>query len=333
MATFLNDPFTAPSSNVTEIVFKIRTQLFYTHGKSGYPTGPVGVAAVFANADAANSGSLDRPRFEAALTQLGVFLPLFEVNALMRHFPAEGNSTQLMINYSALLAALQLPTNDRRQKLIAKAYAKLDPTGTGYFKVADVISKMNASKHPELSADQVQADFAAFFESKYEGNVTRDSFFAYYQALGEVEPVDAIFVRILEGLWGVQEEQKDPLHRLGVDLIEKILERCTDNETETEMLHKTFSFFRSDRTPKGKFTQAELLQVLEHYGLIGFDKAILQQLWEELEAYSSPADREAGLVDEAAFEAYMVPIGNAALALGGRDPAEHSPDELYLCKP
>lgn len=67
----------------------------------------------------------------------------------------------------------------------------------------------------------------------HEGEVTESSFKGYYQALGEVEPVDAIFVRILEGVWGVEEEQHDPLHRLGVDLVEKILERSTDNEVSS----------------------------------------------------------------------------------------------------
>lgn len=99
-------------------------------------------------------------------------------------------------------------------------------------------------------------------------------------------------------------------------------------QTEAEMLHKAFTFFSCETTPKNRFTRQQLFQVLEHFGFVGYDAATQQQLWQEvITKCKSPAqpDEAAELGDETAFIAYVVPIGNAALAMGGRDPEAHHP--------
>jgi Ca2+-binding EF-hand superfamily protein len=90
-------------------------------------TGPVGNREVFRELDTDGSGSLEKFTFEAALHKLGVFLPLYEVNALARKFAAPQGVNR--VDYDAFLRALQLPLNDRRRAIVTKAWLKINPEG------------------------------------------------------------------------------------------------------------------------------------------------------------------------------------------------------------
>jgi hypothetical protein len=90
--------------------------------------GPVGNREVFREHDTDGSGSLEKFTFEAALHKLGVFLPLYEVNALARKFAAPQGVNR--VDYDAFLRALQLPLNDRRRAIVTKAWLKIHPEGT-----------------------------------------------------------------------------------------------------------------------------------------------------------------------------------------------------------
>eukprot|EP00953_Heterococcus_sp_UTEX-ZZ885_P042241 21478-Heterococcus_DN1.PRE.3 len=275
MASFLSDPvsavlrcaalhplhsFTAPSSDPTEIVFKVRTQLFHSHGDAGHPAArpllalkvpssamrsnfthkpsmaaaarthgcntstacPVGNREVFREHDTDGSGSLEKFTFEAALHKLGVFLPLYEVNALARKFAAPQGVNR--VDYDAFLRALQLPLNDRRRAIVTKAWLKINPEGEASLPLEAVLSKKHNEAHPEvkvgkLTVDQIQAEFIAFFEGKYE--------VAVVDAAAAAAAGRAIF----ENVWGVSEEDDDViLDYLAVELAEKVREHATDNE-------------------------------------------------------------------------------------------------------
>ncbi|KAG5180982.1 hypothetical protein JKP88DRAFT_349333 [Tribonema minus] len=362
MADFLNNPFVAPSSNLTEICFKIRSQLFAAHGLAGRPTGPTGVREVFRQLDKDGSGTMIKSTFEAALAQAG----LYEVNSLMRAFPAPKAVVE-RISYPAFLQALQLPLNERRRRVVDAAFKSLDTAGKGTVPLESALAvlRSTAVTHPEvisgkLTADQVIEDFKAFFEEKHSGQVTAEAFTEYYQSLGELEPIDAVFVSILGRLWRVREQadMDELVKHLALELGEKIRERAKDNETEAESLHWAFKQVHTMDLPSGKFNKAELVRVLEHFGLYGllhsfiyqlrdgkFNKAelvrvlehfglqgvdsrIVDAMWKDVKSKFDPSNLDGDNLEVSAFVDEVVPIWEKHAQFGGRCDCGVSPDYL-----
>eukprot|EP00611_Tribonema_gayanum_P012493 TRINITY_DN2311_c0_g1_i3.p2 TRINITY_DN2311_c0_g1~~TRINITY_DN2311_c0_g1_i3.p2 ORF type:complete len:176 (-),score=54.37 TRINITY_DN2311_c0_g1_i3:656-1183(-) len=156
------------------------------------------------------------------------------------------------------------------------------------------------------------------------------SLFVFAVLCAQLEPIDAVFVSILGRLWRIREQadMDELVKHLALELGEKIRERAKDNETEAESLHWAFKQVHTMDLPSGKFNKAELVRVLEHFGLQGVDSRIVDAMWKDVKSKFDPSNLDGDNLEVSAFVDEVVPIWEKHAQFGGRCDCGVSPDYL-----
>jgi len=119
--------------------------------------------------------------------------------------------TAATVNYPNFFNIIRGTPNARRQSVVAKAFAKLDPSHQGTVTAADLGQKFDASSHPAVrtrqkTTSQVIREFVANFQG-YGGNssIVADDLQDYYANVGSFIDSDDVFCAIVCSTWHVAE--------------------------------------------------------------------------------------------------------------------------------
>ncbi|KAH8045471.1 serine/threonine kinase [Aureococcus anophagefferens] len=109
--------------------------------------GIVALARNFRIADRDRSGALREVEFERSVKNSQSGLDSSDISALFAYFDADRSGE---VDYDEFLAAIRGPPNARRQAMVAEAFSALDADGSGAVEPSDIVSRFDASKHPDV---------------------------------------------------------------------------------------------------------------------------------------------------------------------------------------
>jgi Ca2+-binding EF-hand superfamily protein len=194
----------APSNNygVTQLLVRLKAEM-----KSRGANGFIGLQRKFRIMDDDNSKALNMAEFKKAMKEMKIEMTDAELRAMFEHFDADGNGS---INFEEFIQGVRDPLTARRLDLVKQAFAKIDKDGNGIVEAAEIASKYDASKHPEVLAgrmtpEQVLNQFLDTFDvgGVKDGMVTQQEFINYYTNLGANIDNDDYFELMIRNAWHI----------------------------------------------------------------------------------------------------------------------------------
>ena len=161
-----------------------------------------GLAKVFAGLDENGNRALNVEDFKWGLYNYGIYLNDEELRTLANAFDRNG-----LVSFDEFLNVVKGKMNERRLKLVALAYEKLDKNGDGQVTLDDIARLYEASNHPEVRAgrrteDQVFNQFISMWDTeKPDGKVTLREFARYYEDLSGGIDSDEYFEAVIRNAW------------------------------------------------------------------------------------------------------------------------------------
>lgn len=178
------------------------------------------------------------------------------------------------------------PLSERRQKLVEKAYKKLDPSGAGavdvktfsintlmlltdILTISHSVENFDTSKDTQVllkrkSREQTLDEVLANIPSAYYGKITRDDFFNYYTDVSVSVPSDEGFSALLENTWNIKEDEESTISKEEIKSIIKTLRfkliQLSKGSQDEFLLRKLFKDF--DLNKSGFLTLDELEAML-----------------------------------------------------------------------
>ena len=271
-------------NKLPEIQNRLRFQLF-----SRKVDGIDELFIYFKEADADNSGTLDRYEFENFLSRTGMFVTTQETTELFRYYDHNGDGH---ISMEEFLAGIQGEMSEKRLGAVKHAFQFLDQQKTGGLSLDRLLRLYDETKHPrvvtkEKPAQQVRAEIESVLPRySQNGTVTEDGFLAYYLNLSATIPVeqDEYFVNVLISTWGIPVANPSRLQAIEDTLYEKVRQRCRPGEDEGKTLGKVFKFF--DSNENGAIDFGEFTRALQNYGCT-FPDADLRALFQKYDLDNS----------------------------------------------
>lgn len=166
-----------------------------------------GLAKVFRQMDDNGNRLLDPEDFKWGLYNYGVYLSDEEIRALIRTFDRNSDG---VVNFDEFLTTLKGKMNDRRLRMVALAYEKLDKNGDGRVTLDDIAQIYDASKHPEVKAgrmteEQVFNQYMSMWDTeKPDGIITMSEFARYYEDLSASIDSDEYFEAVIKSAWNLR---------------------------------------------------------------------------------------------------------------------------------
>ena len=187
----------------------------------------------------------------------------------MKYYDVDGDGN---IGYEEFLNGLRDPLNPRKQAIVDRAFSLLDKTGSGMIQASDVTKLYDTSRHPAViegkkTHDQVLQEFLNSFEGlqgNRDGIISKEEWDKYYTNLGMSVPSDEYFVRMMEQVWAISEDEssgvfEDEVRRV-IGLIRQRLLTISGDSTEEFTLRKIFNDF--DLNESGSITVDELAAMI-----------------------------------------------------------------------
>eukprot|EP00753_Platysulcus_tardus_P007663 PLAT15357.1.p2 GENE.PLAT15357.1~~PLAT15357.1.p2 ORF type:complete len:300 (-),score=129.53 PLAT15357.1:102-1001(-) len=258
---------------MSEIVQKVRHALF-AKGVNGVRS----LRRAFKRADWSGNGRLDAEEFEEALESAGVFLPVRDVNKLMRHLDLDGSGC---VCFEEMTDLLSVPLEGRRLAIVEASFRLLDRDGCGTITVSDLTGKFNTLKHPgvasgDMTEEEAMKDFLDGFDGRRgddDGAVTKEEFLSYYADLSSTCPTEDYFVEMMQSAWMIDEDDLDGPSLETVDKLDtfeammraKIEEKRKPSESEELAMRRFFKHFDTDES--GVVTVNEFQAALLRLGI------------------------------------------------------------------
>jgi Ca2+-binding EF-hand superfamily protein len=103
--------------------------------------------------------------------------------------------------------------------MVQKAFDMLDSRKDGQITIEDIIAKYDVTKNPEFikgkkSREQILSEFLNQFEGakgNRNGIISKQEFFDYYTDLAMSTPSDEYFVKMMESVWCISENEEDSI--------------------------------------------------------------------------------------------------------------------------
>eukprot|EP00210_Caulerpa_lentillifera_P008664 g8263.t1 len=166
--------------------------------------GIVSLGRKFKSMDDNGSGSLDYGEFKKALREMD--FDEGEYQALFRFFDRDCNGS---ISYDEFITGLRGELNERRKELVFMAYKVLDKNGDGQVDMQDMVSRYDASNHPDvLSGKKKKFDIVREFLDVFDGGekdgvVTPTEFAQYYMSISANIDLDDYFELMIRNAWHI----------------------------------------------------------------------------------------------------------------------------------
>lgn len=224
---------------------------------------------VFRNLDTSGNGKLDIKELEAGLAKIGFFPKIVDLQALVKRYDLDGDN---QLSFDEFLRSLREPLNDRRRKIVEKAFRMMDRDGSGFLDVKDIINIYDVSKHKDFKSgkktkEAILTEFLQSFEGaagNRDGKISLPEFLDYYTDVSMTVPSDDFFVESVGSAWCITEDDKAEVEESEVRSILKTVRMKLINKTngihDEFVLRKLFGDF--DMNKSGFLTLDELHAML-----------------------------------------------------------------------
>ena len=218
-----------------------------------------------------NNGNkkLDQAEFTEALAQYGLFPKVVEIQALMKYYDVDGDGN---ITYEEFLRGLRDPLTERRKNMVEKAFNLIDRNNNGSIGIADIDAIYDVSQNQDFidgkkTRNDILEEFLNGFDGmkgNNDGVISKQEWNDYYTDLSMSLPSDEYFVRMMESVWQICEDETagvtaEQIKHLTKTMRAKLLD-FSNGSSEEMILRNTFREF--DRNENGVLTADELSALL-----------------------------------------------------------------------
>ena len=182
--------------------------------------------------------------------------------------------------------------------MVDKAFVLLDKDGSGQITVGDVKHLYDPSHHKDYiegtkTKEEVIEEFLDSFDGAKgndDGVITKQEWDDYYTDLSMSLPSDEYFVRMMESVWGLMEDEdsevnQDHIREL-VKLVRERLLKMSNQSSDEYILRKVFNYF--DANESGNITMDELAAMLAKLQ-ISVERRYLNGLMKRIDADNNGA--------------------------------------------
>jgi calcyphosin len=195
-------PADQPSHGISLIISKLKGEL-KSRGGGGF----IALQRKFRIMDDDGSKSLNLAEFKKAMKEMNMGLTDAELRMLFEHFDSDNSGS---IDFEEFIQGVRDPLTERRQKLVEIAFDIIDTDGSCIVDAGEIMSKYDASKHPDViakkkTAEQVLNEWMATFEvgGVVDGCVTKQEFINYYTNIGASIDSDDYFELMIRNAWHI----------------------------------------------------------------------------------------------------------------------------------
>lgn len=227
------------------------------------------LGVIFRRMDNNGNRKLDQAEFTEALATYGIFPKIVEIQALMKYYDVDGDGN---ITYEEFIRGLRDPLTERRKNMVDKAFELIDRSGNGSISVEDINAIYDVSQNQDFidgtkTREEILQEFLNGFDGmrgNNDGTVTRQEWTDYYTDLSMSTPSDEYFVRMMESVWNICEDETasvtaEQIKHLTKTMRAKLLD-FSGGQTEEMVLRNTFREF--DLNENGVLTADELQALL-----------------------------------------------------------------------
>jgi Ca2+-binding EF-hand superfamily protein len=186
-----------------DVLFDRLRKELANHGAHGI----IGLSRKFKIIDDDGNKQLDPREFKKAINELGLDLTDEDISGMFVHMDKDGSGS---ISFEEFLQALKGPLSSSRKRLMNMAFDTLDLDGNGIVEPSEVLSKFDASQHPEVIAgrktpqDVMQAFLDTFdVGGEVDGKVTRQEFENYYHNMSASIDNEDYFELMIRNAWHI----------------------------------------------------------------------------------------------------------------------------------
>lgn len=227
------------------------------------------IGVIFRRMDTNGNKKLNQEEFTEALATFGIFPKVVEIQALMKYYDIDGDGN---ITYEEFIRGLREPLSDRRKKMVEKAFAQMDRNGSGEITVKDVDAIYDVSQNADfiegkLTREEVIMQFLDGFDGmkgNNDGKITWNEWLDYYTDLSMSLPDDRYFVRMMESVWQMCEDEDSEVSKEHIKMLTKTMRHklldFSNKSTEELVLHNVFREF--DLNGNGVLSADELSAML-----------------------------------------------------------------------
>lgn len=127
---------------------------------------------------------------------------------MMKYYDVNGDG---YISYEEFISGLRDPLSSRKQKVVDRAFEKLDSQRQGKLKLYDIVEIMDVSSNAEYvagkkSREQLISEFLEAFDGQ--PVITKLDWDNYYIDVAMSVPSDEYFVKLLESAWKITEDEQ-----------------------------------------------------------------------------------------------------------------------------
>lgn len=191
--------------------------------------------------------------------------------------------------------------------MVMKAFAMLDKDNSGRISISDIAGIYDVSMNPDFlegrkTRDEILTDFLSNFEGAKgngDGIVTLEEFVDYYTDLSMSTPSDEYFVRMMESVWQVPEEENTQVTQQTVGhLLREVKARIWElARRDPAFLRKIFMDF--DLNQSGHLTIDEVTNLIAKLK-ISVERKFVYPFFKVIDTNNS------GGIEYEEFEAYIL---------------------------
>eukprot|EP01035_Chromulina_nebulosa_P017555 gene17555-23119_t len=175
--------------------------------KSRGANGFIGLQRVFRIMDDDGSKSLNLAEFKKAMKEMKIDINETELRVLFNYFDGNHNDS---IDFEEFIQGIREPLSKKRLQLVELAFNTIDTDGSGIVDAAEIASKYDASKHPDVlsgkkNAQTVLSEFLKTFDvgGEVDDKVTKQEFTNYYTNIGASIDNDNYFELMIRNAWHI----------------------------------------------------------------------------------------------------------------------------------
>ena len=210
------------------------------------------LGVIFRRMDNNGNRKLDQAEFTEALATYGLFPKVVEIQALMKYYDVDGDGN---ITYEEFIRGLRDGLTERRQAMVDKAFALIDRNNSGTITIADIDAIYDVSQNQDFidgtkTRQEILEEFLNGFDGmrgNNDGTITKQEWNDYYTDLSMSLPSDEYFVKMMESVWQICEDETSSVTQEQIKFLTKTIRAklmdFSAGQTEELVLRNVFREF------------------------------------------------------------------------------------------